>query len=298
MVKWVTDSLTPLASLRRRFERLRHSLTARGGRTADLPNDLKSHLDEIEACINSQDVATLERTFAELESEKESIAAIALLLNRIRGEIADHATKIGELWREGCPVRVIRDLEAVVGVEFGLLSDLRNRSWQAGMAGTYLAEVAELRGQVALVGSFVDRYPYHSDLSALQGARSALLHGDFKHARKPIEEALREDVGKLPVPAWERRTGKRVMTLDKGERERHKTAGKIWLFRNARPLVAVSSAVIVAFVGFSVQYLNDAAFQDDLDDWLNLFLWAAAVELSGVAVLDVISRLSPGAQPR
>lgn len=55
--------------------------------------------------------------------------------------------------------------------------------------------------------------------------------------------------------------------------------------------------LVVSVVGLQLQYLDSSGFSGSLGDWLGLVPWSAAVELSGVSVLDVLGRLGGGARP-
>jgi hypothetical protein len=67
-----------------------------------------------------------------------------------------------------------------------------------------------------------------------------------------------------------------------------------WMAERPRWFAGMASVFVVSLVGLQLQYLDVDDFGGGLGHWLELLLWAAVVELSGVSVLDVLSRLGGG----
>lgn len=293
-IKWITESLTPLAESKRRLARFRQTLVRRNHMDDNLPVAVLEIRDDIDQLIKHQDITDLKSKFEKLD-EVFAVSETAVgTISDIRTNLDAQKAKLDRLWRN-LPEDVVNDLAALWQTENGRLNQIRGGEWTAATIETRMQELEELRRYVGVVNRFFETYPRHFNRQEMQDAYDLLTttNGDVAVAGTKIKEVNEKQL--TPI-TWTGENASENPLADKTP-PHQKTVRDTWLFRHVRLLAALVSALIVTFVGFSTEYLNQPAFEDNMDDWLNLFLWAAIIELSGVSVLDVVARLSANAQP-
>ncbi|WP_436500831.1 hypothetical protein [Actinokineospora sp. HUAS TT18] len=289
-IKWITESLTPLAVQRRRLDGLKRSLRIPQNDDDVLPFAIQGKLIELEQLIDRHEITELDTLFRELEGQRAEISYAVDIIVRLKNLVRKQEVHFAKLeWRGGSPSQdASSQVVALITMEHDKIVDFRHR-WRGTSDPTAVAESAqELVNGFQSVGMFLGIFAKDYDNQILRAARDAYLSGDFAAGRAKVAEydqsvSPKEGAG---------RSGLWFSDFSDEESARVPRVGVMeWLVRHARLLAAMGSVVIVAFVGLSTQYLDVAKFRDDLGDWLALFLWAAVVELSGVSVLDVVARL-------
>lgn len=295
-IKWITESLTPLAEARRRLDRSREVLANQGYTDNDLPAPLRMLRDEVAQLLRHQEITDLKDRFRLLETSIDIAKPAIGVISDVRARIRRQRESVDQLWRDGLPDQAVSLLANLMQSEINQLNDLRNRPWNTDTITQRTQETNRLRNYVDAVNTFVAVYPDRIGQEPAERIGRLLSSNSLDEATRSLSTL---DSGAVATPrhGWRPRTGTRQWP-DDVEPPRGKPERDTWLYRNVRLIAALVSALVVTFVGFSVQYLNNQAFEDNMDDWLNLFLWAAVVELSGVSVLDVVAKLSASAQPR
>ncbi|MDQ3789859.1 MAG: hypothetical protein M3422_21780, partial [Actinomycetota bacterium] len=300
-IKWITESLTPLAEARRRFGRSRNLLANKGYTDNDLPTSLRTLRDEVEQHLRHQEITDLKDKFRRLETAIDVSAPAIAVIHEIRTRIEDQRGELERLWRAGLPDHAVNRLANLLQSEINQLNDLRNQPWNAESGAARLTETNLLRNHVEVVNNFMAVYPDYAGQDHAETVAndigSLLANNNVEGAAASLNTLVGPASRKNTRENWVERSGTRHWPKDV-ESPRQKTARDAWLIRNARLIAALVSALVVTVVGFSVEYLDNRGFEDNMDDWLGLFLWAAVVQLSGVSVLDVVAKLSAGAQPR
>ncbi|GAB1515497.1 hypothetical protein [Actinophytocola sp. KF-1] len=296
-IKWITESLTPLAEARRRLARSRQLLANQGYTDHDLPTPLRVLRDDVEQHLRHQEITDLKTKFRQLETTIDIARPAIGVIHHIRDRIQAQGKRLDELWRDGLPVRAANLLENLVQSEINQLTDLRNKPWNTDTdtINARTEETNRLRNHVEAVDNFMRVYPDHVGHADAENIGRLLHSNDLDGATTLLSTFPAPDTPKTPRTGWRRRTETRPWPTDV-EPPRGRLERDSWLIRHVRLVAALVSALVVTFVGFSAEYLNNQGFEDNMDDWLNLFLWAAVVQLSGVSVLDVVAKLS--AQPR
>ncbi|MDQ3787685.1 MAG: hypothetical protein M3422_10640 [Actinomycetota bacterium] len=294
-IKWITESLTPLAEARRRFARSRELLANQGYTDNDLPTSLRVLRDDVEQHLRHQEITDLKDKFRRLETIIDISRPAIGIIKHVRDRIEAQGARLGTLWSAGLPVEAADRLASLMESEVNQLNDLRARPWDTDNIAERTKEANSLRNYVDLVDRFISVYPHYHGQAFAESIVNLLNSNNLTSAKRRLDTLSSGGHAEAADTVWKRRNDTRPWPSDIVS-PRRKAEPETWLIRHVRLLAALVSALVVTFVGFSVEYLDNQAFEDNMDDWLNLFLWAAVVQLSGVSVLDVVAKLS--AQPR
>ena len=295
-VKWITESLSRLAAARWRLEDLRRSM---GGDPSSLPLMAAVRLEEIEDRIRRQDTDDLDKAFAPLVSNVLKLRSFATAVRAAEEEVDQQRNLANELDMAG---GLDRDFVlSIARAETVRIERFRAVDWP------WDDPDATVEGIEALAEHCANATLALSDVTAGRGGAWTLevldlfRKGEFDAAtalyrNPPLDEG--------PPPSAETTTSRT------SERPRRyfpdsfpvfrgfvagRPAGLVpWMAQRPRWFAGAASVLVVSLVGLQLQYLGAAGFTGALGDWLGLLLWAAVVELSGVSVLDVLSRLGGG----
>ncbi len=295
-VKWVTEALSSLAAARWRYD----SIMQRLGRSLDeLPTSAVDRLNDIRNSIARQDVSHLDGTFVSLESALGPLRKFSGDIKNINDDIArqeEYQRRRGNL-----------PIKAVVHEERRQVNDLRNQEWPWPDADAMGRSVKLLSDQVRAATRAIEagqanvvRLFAEGDFARAveeSGKLSALGADHLVADDHPADAAAQPSAGDGYGEPWIVEPAPRHL-LPRGRWLSILGARGIiqWMTERPRSLAAAASILVVSIVGLQLQYLNSTSFDGSLADWLNLLLWAAVIELSGVSVLDVVGRLS-GAGP-
>ena len=310
-VKWITESLTRLAAARWRLDDLRRNI---GGDRDALPLMATARLEEIEDRIRRQDTENLDEAFGPVVSNLVDLRSFAASIRAAEDEIREQRRLAQDLDEEEATgvVGLDRDFaESIVRAETTRIERLRAVDWPWSDGDKTVADLRELADQCRTATLALS--------DALNGrSNDATFHvldffrkGNFSEAvelyRLPPSELPEAKAPQLverkPRPSGRSRFWAEpdfVFQRFPGAR----SAGLVpWMAQRPRWFAGAASVFVVSLVGLQLQYLDANGFTGELGDWLGLLLWAAVVELSGVSVLDVLSRLggtapSAGGGPR
>jgi hypothetical protein len=299
-IKWITESLTPLAAQRRRLDRLRRRLGI-DQRQDDVVLPVKAQvlLDEAEDRIERNDIVGLDAVIQPLEAHLPALISVASTLGRLRRKIQAHEDiAAGRKFAKELPKDWRSRVERLTAVELERVEDIRQMDWPDDGDATADA-IEDLRSDFLVIEDFLDalvRTPQSPDLARMF---RALVNGDYDEVRNDLRS--RPDLADSAPPATPGAAPSSTSMYDNDfihstwRPQLHRRGERSWLMSlvmaRARMFAALASVLIVALIGLQLQYLDPVDFDDSLGDWLTLFLWGLAVELSGVSVLDVVSRL-------
>jgi len=320
-IKWITESLTPLGTQRKRLDSLRRALRLSEEETDVLPTDADIKLDDIEDRIRRGDLQGIEDEFKEVEDHKALLRRISALLsrlNRILLRQEDATRPAGPAWlpRRGEDERRQRDIATIIDRERRELAGVRDLAWPSKRA-TILKECDKLEQWFQTATLFIPKYLRNPDNPILRQVRDLYHASNFQAAedlflaREQSPTAPGPGPSPAPAPApppapaqlspeqelLEPVESKFVLEPPLTRPPPRPFSVVDWAARKARPFAAIASVIIVALVGLKLQYLEVPGFQNHVGDWLTLFLWATVIELSGVSVLDVIGRLGSSGVP-
>lgn len=292
LVKYITERLTPQATLARRLGTLKRALNYQDD-GATLPVRVRMRIDDLEDQISRSDYASVEKSFEQFDKDKSRLATISwqfrILIDQLdqQAQLLDEAT--GLAWTDR------RLIEGVLEAEF--------REVQAAQVLDWPTQEADMVARSR---------EYASSFGAVTGIISRFLRGPNRRLRAHLFDIqqgyLPSSSAALEMPASDIDADDEVAEAGDGGGGASRSVrsgvvdvvapglrqdpGRVsLLFRQARTIAAIASVVVVSLVGLKTQYLDQQSFGGSLSDWLGLGLWGLVVELSGVAVLDVLGRL-------
>jgi hypothetical protein len=301
-VKWITESLTRLAAARWRVEDLNRSI---GGDRNSLPLMAAAQLEEIEDQIRRQDTDDhLDKTFAPLLSNVHNLRSFAIAVRTAEDEIERQRHALGYGFDGDDNSIVDQDfVESIARAESTRIERLRALEWPWNDPVAAINDAQKLADQCSTATlALSDATASRISTTTFQ-VLDLFRKGNFDEAvdlyRKPQEAAGEVQAPKPKKP----RIGRfdrisyyqPILSQLLGGSEGGLVA---WMARRPRWFAGAASVLVVSLVGLQLQYLNADNFGGELGDWLGLLLWATVVELSGVSVLDVLSRLGAPAAPR
>ncbi|HEX6683908.1 MAG TPA: hypothetical protein VF062_13985 [Candidatus Limnocylindrales bacterium] len=286
-VKWVTERLTPLAPFSRRLTQLRRAIGWRlEGR--NVPLSLRLQIEDLADRIARGDSKGADDLFQQLEPLRERAATVSSQLNAIFDQLDE---QLIALKAAGLDVTDFARVDAVLNEEYRKLLDVQAMKWQADNAPIFPA-IQNLRGEVVVASQVVAAFLRNPRETKMSQALDALQRGQYSEADRLYTESRGVADREPQSPDNKRRKANRHVP-DAFRLNRYAQPSTQWWFKHARVIAAIASAIVVTLVGLKSQYLDDQAFSGALTSWMTLGLWGLAVELSGVSILDVLSRLSP-----
>ncbi len=299
-VKWITESLTRIAAASWRAEDLRRSLGSRGNA---MPLMAAVRLDEIEDAIRRQDTDdNLEKAFAPLLSNVSHLRSFATAIQNSKSEIRNQLELRYTLDLDDESSDTLdRDfVESIARAESTRIERLRAIEWPWKNPTETIEEAQRLEDQCSTATlALNDAVAGRADSTTLK-VLELFRKGSFSDAvtlynEKP-ELAPPSDV--TPKEKTKKKAHRPRFFSSVAEYSRiypfpgYGPRGLVpWMARRPRAFAAAASVFVVSLAGLQFQYLNAPDFAGELGDWLGLLLWAAVIELSGVSVLDVLSRL-------
>ncbi|WP_133878744.1 hypothetical protein [Paractinoplanes brasiliensis] len=291
IIKWITEGLTPQAALMRRFDALRRTM-GWGTNGRDLPLNARIRLNELEDLILRHDLARTEQEFAELERHRNSAAVLASQTAVLYDQLDAVSDAI-----EQCRDKVGRDdrklADAAVDEAYRNLVEAQSWNWP-DRTDEIQAELRRIRDHLILTGHIVGSFLRAPRNQALREAVRLLQRGQTELAEEVYNRRhqSRDVEPDLPGPP----PGDKSAEPDGGAGRWYDDLEPVSaFFRYARVFAGCASVVVVSLVGLKTQYLDNVTFNSNLSSWVALGLWGLAVELSGVAIVDVLARLGSGA---
>ncbi|MEU4692427.1 hypothetical protein [Actinoplanes sp. NPDC023714] len=289
-VKWITERLTPQAALMRRFDALRRTM-GWGADGRDLPLSARLRLNELEDYILRQDLSRAERAFSQLDPLRNDAAVLASQTAVLYDQLDSLSDAI-----ERCRGTLSHDdralADAAVDEAHRTLVEAQSLPWPKQTAEIRTA-LGTIRDDLVLAGHVIGSFLRSPANKKLREAIRYLQRGRSAAARRAY--ALRDTAEtEVPLPGA---SGKEASPPPR-------EAEPAWLddlapvpvfFRYARTFAGAASVAVVSLVGLKTQYLDNPGFDSNLSSWVMLGLWGLVVELSGVAVVDVLARLGSSA---
>jgi hypothetical protein len=291
LIKWITERLTPQASLMRRLSTLKRALSF-GDDGSALPLVVRTQVEELADLIERSDYGRAEQLFDELEKQRHYLARISRRFDSLLDQLDSQVYLIGQHGKSRHDVLL---LQGVIDSEYLRLLELQSEDVSEHFDET-TREAHVLSGVFRLVTTLMTRYlsapdPTLRDLltRAQRGEFDAVAHD---YAIYEAAAPLRWDEEPSPQGDSEPEPSK-VDSRDVEVRDirREESGGPRFMYRYARGIAGVASVGVVTLVGLKTQYLDSQGFDGSLSGWVTLGLWAVAVELSGVSVLEVLGRL-------
>lgn len=306
LVKWLEETFSPLAALRRRQRIVRNYLLPH---RAVLPIIARTRLDHAQNYIAAYDLDGATEPVRHLHDHQDSLLVFAHAASAVQSQIN---TQTGIL--ERCPELGFAD--GAVAAETRALDELQARSWPWEEPATVLQELSTVRrfadrltstlGRAADEGiesaparqlqSWVNRLAKGETIDQMSGDLDkvaeeptaaqgpASLVGGARTMRSP--ESVETSGGEGRPKAFDQRSAAPAEATD----TRDSRPG-LWLLDNASWLTLLFVASIIVFVGFQSEFIDNSSFEGDAADYVRLIGWALAVQVAGGTIIETIGRL-------
>lgn len=293
MLKWIDDSFSPLAAIRRRQRRLDLHLR---NYTDELPLGVVRRLDELNFAIRALDSDGVASSLDQVAENQDALLRFATGVERLEREVwLQERIPIG--WDSAPPLI----LEALA-LEKEYVADLRGRVWPWDRADEVQTSLTQAQRGFQIYTRGIRQYasaqtPEEKErLERL--SRELIAHGPenlmdggdlgdtakaggLERPRSPVGEDVNPLFYKVDYADFDREHEHAIP---------HRNA-TLWLLDNAWWItLAVIASTVVAF-GFQSQFLENAAFEGDRLDYFALATWAFAVQVAGGTVVETLGRL-------
>ncbi len=290
-LKWVDNTFTPIALLRRRQRRVENIL--RQYKTA-LPRGVSGRLADIGLAISTFDSEGVAGSLDLITQNQDALIVFASGLERLSAQIREQRT----LATSSSSLSWVRE---AVKVEEEFVASLRDKIWPweeadkvkiaVGNAGAWLRQFSLLIRTYEVTRDDNDR-------QAVEHFALAIVRGGPESLEGPVPDPIPAGVAQRNVS--EASASKSGLFSDAEEEEVgspdiDRRSPALWLLDNAwwLTLVVIASAV-VAF-GYQSQFLEDAGFEGDTLDYFRMAAWAFAIQIAGGTVLETLGRLRASA---
>jgi hypothetical protein len=300
LVKWITESLTPRAGMMRRLANLRRAI-GYGEDGTNLPVAVRMDVDDLQDRIELQDFARAEELFKKFDVNRLKLADISSRFDVLYDQLAEQSRVV-----DRTVAGLGRDddllLNGMLDAQYRSLLELQGAPWP-DHEKEIISATTQLRTQFGVAANAVLAYLKNRPDRDLRRVLSTFQEGNFEQA---VEDYRRYQEQRLQMAVSDADEAREVAQGSAGQESSSSIAGSYkqgvrdpealsWIFRNARPIAAFASVIVVSLVGLKMEYLEKQSFDGSLGAWLTLGLWALVVELSGLSVLDVVGRLGGNA---
>ncbi|GIJ48051.1 hypothetical protein Val02_49370 [Virgisporangium aliadipatigenens] len=296
LVKYITERLTPQAVLVRRLGTLKRALSYRDD-GATLPVRARMRIDDLEDQISRSDYAQVEKSFEEFDKDKVALATMSWHFRILLDQLDQQAGILrGARKLSSTDARLI---EGVLEAEFRAVQKSQVLDWPE-QEEDMVAQCRENANSFGVVTGIISRFLRSPGDRRLRAQLFDIQQGDLPPAGSLLDVPETDtEADESPSPLADspeaRDFGPRAGIVGIVTPGLRQDPGRVsLLFRQARTIAALASVLVVSLVGLKTQYLDQRPFAGNLSDWLGIGLWGLVVELSGVAVLDVLGRLGSG----
>ena len=306
LIKWLDESFSPLAALRRRQRRVEIYLREH---IRDLPEGVRLRLQDLRQAISSFDAEGVIGTLEQISENQDTLVEFARGVDAINEQIEKQR-------------RLLDDPSAsavmnAIDIQVAFVSELRSRIWPWENAQEVREEVQRaVRRSRELTTAM-----RHASLTKAPEEQRRLDYivrrflrlgedalGSAIEETQPIEEATRPSrIRRRPLaeraePGASLAEGTpsppqpRAPVLEE-EPVTHPPEGfprrtlSIWLLDNAWWITIFIFALVVVFVGFQTQFIDNPVFEGDGADYVALIAWALAVQVAGGTIIDTVGKL-------
>ncbi|WP_448640264.1 hypothetical protein [Geodermatophilus sp. URMC 63] len=307
LVKWLEDTFSPLAALRRRQRGVWSRLLPH---REVLPTTAKNRLDEAQGYIASYSLEEAGEPVQQLHDHQDSLLIFADAAEALR-EGMDTQRRI----MKADPRLQFADAALVAEAEF--LDDVRARPWPWKEPDTVLQELLTVRrfaGRLANVlrqaanqgpeslpakqlESWIDRLAKGQTIGQVLADMSK-VDGQPADASRQASWAgisgtvTSSDIAETAGHDSQTKASDRQPAATRRElRRRDRRRPSLWLLDNAWWLTLFFVASIVTFVGFQSEFIDNTSFEGDAADYVQLIAWSLAVQVAGGTIIETIGRL-------
>lgn len=283
-LKWATDVGLVLSSGWRAYDRI---MSRTGSRRDDLPVAFFDHMSQINLLLRQGDSAAATTALAAVSGKLDDLVAAAEEMNRIKHGLGMANNLSGRL-DPAAPTwpRALASLSIEI-------DDSTANLWPEPKGNQ--PKRTELRQAVNTLVENMPAYnernvkPFMAEVLRLYAA-GHLAEGTTKAAEIPAPPLASLEGTLTRSPAG---PGPTVQPSSAFTDQL-----SIWVVRNLPILMAIAVAIFVALWGFDQEYMKKDAFGRTSWDFVQLFLWAVAVQVAGMTAASALTKLVPATANR
>lgn len=287
-VKWVNDVLSPLTGPRRRWKRLKARLARYENM---LPEDAIAMMVETRNAIAEGHASDVADSLDVLVSSQTALIGFARTMVDIQRHI-DAQARMGKAIPDPLAYQ-----EAALETERDVIRDLRERNWpwedRAAFVKSYGNAHENARSLSATIRQYLlaptkeRRVALESLLSQISLGGTKWLSSDAPLATEKVATPEENAVVPSMQTFLESPTEPQLPKPESRRPMEH-------LLDNAGLIILVMTGLVVVFIGYLTQFVNNTAFTGGLRGFFELLAWAFAVQVTGVTVLDLAGRVQTG----
>jgi hypothetical protein len=293
LLKWLDDSFSTLAALRRRQRRVEHYLQ---GYTSALPEGVRRRLRQVQMAIRSFDAEGIDTTLDEIVTNQDALIVFAGTVDVLETELGRQREMLEALGPDAFSYAV----HSAIAVEEALLADVRIRMWPWDQAEELSAQLKKAQSRFRQLTAGMRRFASTRDESVrnlLDRIATQIVQDDLASLGESLD--LNEEVqvpvlahgghvdGAAPQPLPSLPTSRTAPLAEVPER---RSVG-LWLLDNAWWLTLGVIAALVVFLGYQTQFLENLAFDGDITDYFALAAWALAIQVAGGTIIETVGKL-------
>jgi hypothetical protein len=290
LLKWLDESFSPLAALRRRQRRVEQYLRAY---LPVLPEGVRLRLEQVETIVRRFDPDGVgNTTLDDVISNQDALVAFASQSTALEEQIA-HQRRLQPI------ADAVPEVRSAIELEQERLGELRSAAWPWDAADEVKPRLERYKlqsRQLTLAMRRLSLQHSEQDVERLRATAYEILADgltdnesvgrDAANAppHAPSSPATRPGIDVVIERSTEAPQGERPSTVPR------RTVG-LWLLDNAWWLTLAVTAAVVVFIGYQSQFLTNQDFEGDPVDYFALTLWALAVQVAGGTILETMGRL-------
>ena len=298
LIKWLNESFTPLAALRRRQRRLDAFLE---GYDSDLPEGVQKRLEQVRQAIRTFDSESIGTTIDDITKNQDALLSFARGVQFLAQQLDEQRALFAT---GGTP-----DARTAMQLEVFELNQLASQVWPWEQAKDVTAALSKAQSYSRYLTAAMQRYAgsrTRADEALVNRIAQKMVEEDSKDMfpadwqQSDAESVDGQGVGSdatgsvevynpaappVSLPQWLNR-GHDANAVVASTR----TVGE-WLLDNAWWITLVVVAMAVIFVGYETQFVDDPSFKGIPANYLGFAAWALAIQVAGGTVIETVGKL-------
>lgn len=290
LLKWLDESFSPLAGLRRRQRRVEHFLQPS---KRELPEGVKLRLEQVRRLIRSFDAEGVGLTLDEIVKNQDALVAFASATRYMDAQIRMQAQLL-----DAADMGRMPEVRSAIELERERLRELRTEVvWPWAAADEVATRLKKEKEQFRALTLSMRRVAFGglpADRDRLSTVALRTLADETSGDGQPESQDRHPQGAPHAVtveaidPVFIHHDAADDEHLPESEERR--TVG-LWLLDNAWWLTLAATALVVVFFGYQSEFLREPRFEGDSLDYFSLAAWALAIQLAGGTILETMGRL-------
>lgn len=285
LIKWLDESFSPLAALRRRQRRVEQYLSSY---LPVLPDGVQFRLKQIETAIKSFDSEGVQTTLDDIAKNQDALVAFASANQFLEAQLEQQQHLLPA-------AAFVADVASAMELEREQLRELRTEVWPWEAADQVKPQLVMRKSQFRDLTFAMRRVSYpHSQLDRdhlAVAARRILTEAEMNGVPFAPEEVPDSSQAMMEPLADPRAETVRAVSGNSEPASTQRRTTSLWLLDNAWWLTLAVTATVIVFFGYQTQFLENRRFEGDVPDYFALAAWALVIQLAGGTIIETVGKL-------